>query len=322
MKVSVIIPTYQRQDLLPQALATVIAQKFPGEAYEILVVDNAPMPTRELKDLCVASARRTVRYVHEPRNGLHNARHAGARAARGEILVYIDDDVLCPPAWLAAMTYPYQEQRVAMVAGKVVLRYEGTPPGWLQEFERALSALDLGDTPRALTPYDSPVGCNMSVRKSVLFDRGGFNPDSFGDRRLIHLRGDGECGLARKVHDAGLIVWYAPEAWLEHHVLISRMTREYIEWRSALSGIEAAYASLRYHKWTILGLLLQSGKSMLACVYHRGRASIGGRGQSHYLQHLAIAGWHQHKACQQLRQVLSKNLRAHTRQASYLEADD
>ena len=322
MRASVIIPTYLREDLFPQALATATAQDFPAEAYEILVVDNAPIPRQEVRDLCLASTGRTVRYIHEPRNGLHHARHAGARAARGEILVYIDDDVLCPPTWLAAITDPYQESCVAMVGGKVMLRYEGTPPGWLQEFQRALSALDMGEIPRAFTPYDSPVGCNISVRRSVLFECGGFNPDGFGDRRLVYLRGDGECGLARKVHNAGLIVWYAPQAWLEHRVPAGRMTEEYIEWRSALSGIEAAYAGLRYGNMTTLHLLLQSGRSMLASVYHRGRAGTGRLGQSQSPQQLAIASWHQHKACQQLRQALSKNLRAHTRRASYLEADD
>lgn len=318
MQASVIIPTYRRPAFLPDALASVSVQDFPDTDYEIIIVDNAPEPTPELEMLCEPSAQPPVHYVHEPRTGLHNARHAGARAANGKILVYIDDDVLCPPGWLAAMVTPYADAQVAMVSGKVVLHYEEPPPLWLEQFRGILSALDWGNTPHAVRPYRSPVGCNMSVRKSVLFESGGFNPDGFGDRSLLYLRGDGECGLARKVHDAGWAMWYAPEAWLEHRVPPKRMTAEYIEWRSAIGGIEDAYTDMRYHNRTVFGLLMRSMRSTLCSLYHRFKAYRYRHEAYKRIYHMAASKRYEYQVIQRLRLARSKTLRSYTTHTSYL----
>lgn len=319
MKASVIIPTYRRPAFLPDALASVSAQDFPTTDYEIIIVDNAPQPTPELEMLCDSSAQPRVRYVNEPCNGLHNARHAGARSANGEILVYIDDDVLCPPGWLAAMVAPYADDRVAMVAGKVILRYEVEPPPWLEQFSGLLSALDWGEAPHAVSPHGSPVGCNMSVRKSVLFDVGGFNPDGFGDRSLIYLRGDGENGLARKVHDAGWLVWYAPEACLEHRVPAKRMTLQYVCQRSRLGGIESAYRDLRYDKRSAARRLTRLARSVAASLYHRALAYMPRARTAQAAHHLAISSWNTAAAAQLARQMTSRSLRQHTLRQSYLD---
>ncbi|MDD5242731.1 MAG: glycosyltransferase family 2 protein [Syntrophorhabdaceae bacterium] len=318
MKISVIIPTYQRTNFLRETLECIIEQDFPKDQYEVIIVDNAVEPTQELIDLANSFAYPSINYVHESKNGLHNARHAGAKAAKGEILVYIDDDVICPRGWLTAMAVPYSNQEIAMVAGKVILRYETDPPNWLFQFSGILSALDLGDTSCMVEPYISPVGCNMSVRKSVLFDLGGFNPDAFGDKSLINFRGDGECGLARKIHDTGFGMWYAPDAWLEHRVPSKRMTEKYIQWRNTIGGIEDAYADLRYHRRTMPGLLLRCGLSVLYLIYHRCQAYRHRRDVGRRIQHLAAAKRYQYRGIQRLKQIMSATLRGHTTQMSYL----
>jgi len=81
MRASVIISTYQRPAYLPDVLASVVAQDFPKDEYEILVVDNASHPTSALAAQCSPLLVPPVCYVHEPRNGLHNARHTGAERA-------------------------------------------------------------------------------------------------------------------------------------------------------------------------------------------------------------------------------------------------
>ena len=45
----------------------------------------------------------------------------------------------------------------------------------------------------------------MAVRRTVVFGVGGFNPDGLGDRRLIWIRGDGECGLQEKIYKSGIL---------------------------------------------------------------------------------------------------------------------
>ena len=121
--VSVIVPSYQRAKFLKDTVASFLQQTL-AQGFEILVVDNAP--SDELREYVqsLAEANATpVRYIPEPRTGLHYARHAGAHAARGEILVYVDDDVLTPPGWLEAICVPYSDPKVACVGGKTVAKW-------------------------------------------------------------------------------------------------------------------------------------------------------------------------------------------------------
>ena len=318
MKASVIIPTYKRSGFLADALESVTHQEYPRGLFEVLVVDNAETPTEELQKQCHGFSGLTLRYVHEPNNGLHHARHMGAREAQGNILVFVDDDVICPPGWLSAMIAPFGDNKVAMVAGKVVLRYDSPAPEWAGQFSSAFSALDLGDTPHAIAPYGTAIGCNMAVRKKVLYDLGGFNPDGFGDRNLIRYRGDGECGMARKIHNANLLVWYAPGAILEHRVPRSRMTMEYMRRRAENSGIEAVYRIYRYRLRRSVPLvgfgLLFAAKS----ICHWAVMWTNRQKSTAWFRHRISSLQHFHSILQCGRLLYSKKLRTHTKAPTYL----
>lgn len=85
-----------------RAVCSAVALDYPSDRYEIIVVDNASTDAtpQEIKNLQGDVNRHILRYVSEERLGLHNARHAGARAANGEILVFTDDDATFDPGWL------------------------------------------------------------------------------------------------------------------------------------------------------------------------------------------------------------------------------
>lgn len=319
MIASVIIPTYKRSTFLVDALQSLAKQDFPRGAFEVVIVDNAETPTEELQKQYNGCYDLTLRYVHEPINGLHHARHTGGRKAHGDILVFIDDDVICPPGWLSAMIAPFDDKKVAMVAGKVILRYESPPPEWIGQFSSSLSALDLGEMPHAIAPYGSAVGCNMAVRRKAIFDVGGFNPDGFGDRSLIRYRGDGECGLARKIHDAKHLVWYSPEAFLEHRVPDSRMTMEYVGRRAENSGVEAVYHVYRYrlhHATALVGCGLKYAAKSLC---HWALKSTNRRKSPAWFSHYSASTQHFHSVKQCARLVCSKRLREYTKASTYLK---
>jgi len=244
---SVIIPTYDRPRYLGEALASLLQQDFPSARYEIIVVDNKPTgEVRKLVQELEQDQRRSIRYVEEPKVGLHNARHTGAREARGEILVYIDDDVIVHPGWLGAVIRPFSDPEVACVGGKVIPKWEAEPPDWWPELSSTyLSLLDLGEETKELCWPDGVYGCNMAVRRSALYEVGGFNPDDIGNRKLIWLRGDGETGLHRKIYDAGYKVVYSPHAWLYHRIPAARLKAEYFYQRAFTQGISDSYALIR-----------------------------------------------------------------------------
>ncbi|MFD2816573.1 glycosyltransferase family 2 protein [Paracoccus aerius] len=63
---------------------------------DIVVVDNGPDPETE----AVTRRNPGVRYVQEPRPGLSRARNAGIAVARGDVAVFVDDDVRPEPGWI------------------------------------------------------------------------------------------------------------------------------------------------------------------------------------------------------------------------------
>ena len=319
---SIIVATYDRADFLQNTVASLRIQTYYG-GFEIVVVDNAS--SEGLREYVVSLERQLgsqVRYVAEPRTGLHHARHAGAKAARGDVLVYVDDDVIARPHWLGALLRPYQDERVDCVGGRIMPSWEVEPPNWLSAFPPSYhSLLDYGDQQRELAWPESIYGCNFSIRKSVLFEVGGFNPDAFGDRRLIWYRGDGETGLVKKVYEAGYRVVYAPYAVVEHRIPAQRLTIAYMRRRAFDNGISAGYINYRYNRpsWPALGANMV--RKTLSAIYHRVRqlqAQLAGEPATALKESLLATG-SKALALYCARLMMRPGLRRHVLRDSYLE---
>jgi cellulose synthase/poly-beta-1,6-N-acetylglucosamine synthase-like glycosyltransferase len=235
---------------LKDTLISLLQQEFPSEQYEIIVVDNRP--TGEVRHIVQKLEREWqgfIRSVEEPHVGLHNARHAGAKVARGEILVYVDDDIIAPSGWLSAILEPFKDPLVALAGGKIKPKWEAQPPEWLSQFPPSyLSLLDLGEERQELRWPKGVYGCNMAVRRSTLYEVGGFNPDAMGERRFIWFRGDGETGLHRKVSDAGYKAIYEPRAWVYHRITPERLKARAFYDRGLLVGLSWSYSHIRNTK--------------------------------------------------------------------------
>src|SRR5205807_180792 len=224
--ISLVVPTYRRPRMVAGCLESVQHQTL--SEFELLLVDNSPDgELRARIDEINDGARVPARYISEPRLGLHNARHAGARAATGDVLVFTDDDATFAPDWLDAYERRFGEHpRMAAAGGRVLPEWESSPPAWLRGFMQAdprmfpsLSLMDLGSGFQL--SYDGIFfGVNMAIRRGTLFEVGGFNPEIFGDRWL----GDGETGLNRKLWARRELIGYVPDALVYHRVSAERMT--------------------------------------------------------------------------------------------------
>ena len=113
--ISIIISTHNRPALLPSAIKSVVEQDF--ESYEIIVVDNAcSEDTKKIVGSFKTNMyQRSIRYICEPNMGLHNARHSGANAAKGDILLYVDDDIIADSNLFAEIIKPYSDPDVGCV---------------------------------------------------------------------------------------------------------------------------------------------------------------------------------------------------------------
>jgi len=127
---SVIIPTYNRPRLLAACVESVLAQDFPANCYEVIVVDDGSR-RRTVRVLPSYLDGDRVRYLRRRRQGWGAARLVGARNSRGEILAFIDDDCVAPPGWLACYARVYAAHPDADGVGG------GLRPGALQPAQRA-----------------------------------------------------------------------------------------------------------------------------------------------------------------------------------------
>ena len=75
----------------------------------------------------------------------------------------------------------------------------------------------------------------MAIRREVLFEVGGFNPELIGTSTI----GDGESGLNRKLQERGYLIGYVPGAIVYHHIPPARMTLDYLcRWQAHLAGAQ------------------------------------------------------------------------------------
>ena len=276
--ISVIIPTRDRARLLARALHSLQGQTLPRERFEVVVVDNGSTDgTADVVDAHAVDLP-TLRLVFEPEPGLHSGRHRGLREARGDVLVFIDDDVEATPGWLGAIVEGFSDPEVVMVGGNNLPNFERPPPDWLVRLWARpvnggqaipwLSILRLPDGVRAIDP-GYVWGCNFAVRRQALVDAGGFHPDAM-PREMIRFRGDGETHVSRRIAASGLSCLFHSGATVFHFVAASRMTFAYFRQRAFDQGISDSFSDLRQgHGMVRLGL-----KSIAICAARRLRAAL------------------------------------------------
>jgi glycosyltransferase involved in cell wall biosynthesis len=255
--VSVIVPTRNRAAALSACLESLTSQTLAAERFEVIVVDNGSSDGTMAAAQCYSS-RLPLVLLHEPDPGLHIGRHAGWRAARSEVLVFADDDIVATPGWLSTVASQFgADPDLAMLGGNNFPAFEHEPPPWLLwgweqpvvvagHRGRALGALSVLDFGDGVFDFDPGWvwGCNFSVRAAVLRAAGGFHPDGVPVERL-HLRGDGETHVSEVVRTRGWPCRFDGGASVHHAVTAARMTPAYFEKRAFAQGISDSYTRVR-----------------------------------------------------------------------------
>lgn len=220
----------------------------------MIVVDNGSTDgtAEAVKRFQVRRTALNLRYVYEASPGLLAARHRGVAESEGELLSFIDDDVLVAQTWLPSIAAAFANPDVVLVGGPCVPSYEGDPPEWLAAFWTDveggrvcpwLSLTDLGSTPAFVDP-NLIWGLNLSIRKDTLYEFGGFHPDLF-PAHLERFTGDGETGLTMKLAVAGGRGYYDPGVRVVHRVPSSRLSLAYFEARARYGGIATSFTEAR-----------------------------------------------------------------------------
>jgi glycosyltransferase involved in cell wall biosynthesis len=215
--VSIILCTSGLRPTLAQCLERLTAQSQQYLNSEIIVVLNGPEDATFAQEV----SRFPVRLLNEPRRGVSVARNHAIPRAKGDILIFVDDDVLISPVWLEEIVKGFADSNVCCVTGRVI------PAGPLSlttersdryyASQRALSTWTLDASNAKWYQYilGEPVGfgCNMAFRKTFLQNCSLFPPD-LGAGSLIG--GGDEFYMYVQVLKHGFRIRHNPAAAVTH----------------------------------------------------------------------------------------------------------
>jgi GT2 family glycosyltransferase len=206
---SICIVTYERPDFLRRCLQSL--QKNVAPDAEVVVVDASGTPASAIVEETLASAI----YVHAPElaGWMTRSRNAALRHVQGDIVSFIDDDVVVSGTWQRALLTAFADPTVTAVAG----RTRNLQPGedfYAQPIGRILPDGSLTEGFASLAPgvteVDHGIGANMSFRRSMLALLGGFRDDYPGTA----MREDTDIFL--RVKRAGGRSVFVPDAVVDH----------------------------------------------------------------------------------------------------------
>ena len=248
MNASIIVCTYNRADTLRTTLSLLSRQTFSDGILDIVVVDNNSSDnTKVVVDEVRANSSIEIFYVSEPEQGLSKARNTGIVAARGEVVIFIDDDAYPQKSdWAQRLVSAYADTTVGSAGGDAepVWPPQGRPP-WLHD--KLLNYLGIVTFYHAvLTDLhypDYPYGVNVSYRKDIVAGTGGFST-KVGRVGTQLLSGE-EIELCRRIEEQNYRVVYVPDAVVKHLMAPERLTQEWFINRAHSQGITKASLEIR-----------------------------------------------------------------------------
>ncbi len=260
MQLTVILCTYNRCQSLARALDSLAVSILPETIeWEVLVVDNNSSDKTEavVKDFSRRYPTR-FRYMFEPQQGKSYALNAGICEARGNILVFVDDDVTVAPEWLRNLSSALHDSQWAGCGGRILPERGFVPPPWLAldgpyNLVGALCAyFDPGDVSDELK--HPPFGANMAFRKEMFARYGNFRTDlgPFPNNKI----GFEDTEFGRRLMAAGERLRYIPTAVVYHEVPGYRVRKEFLlTWWFDFGRGSVRETGKRPGTWEILKIL-------------------------------------------------------------------
>ncbi len=272
---SVLICTYNREKYIGNLLESIAANDLPKSEYEIVLVDNNC--TDNTREVCEAftMAHKDVnfRYVVEPEQGLSAARNKGIKEAKGDIIVYIDDDALVDTDYLRTYAEWFATHPNTMACGgPIEPLYETEEPAWMTPYTKALLTawMNYGDKVREYPRGRYPGGGNAAYRKEVFEKVGLFNTEL--GRKGGNLMGSEEKDIFDKMHALKMQVLYLPTPVLHHIIPQAKLEDDYFNRLTTQIGISERQRTLaigkgKYAKRLFSEGIKWCGTIALLCLY-------------------------------------------------------
>lgn len=250
MKISIIIPTFNREILLKRTLLSIEKQKTDIQ-FEVIVVDNGS--TDSTKTLCESFKSRisNLIYSYDDEPGSLTGRHKGFECSTGSILCFLDDDIELNQNYIQNLAGTF-EADIHIATGPSFAEFEVAPPNWLSFFWEEvtegkycswLSLLDFGNQDLVVDP-NYVWSQNFCILRATIIELGGFHPD-YMPEKLKQYQGDGETGLTIKAAAKDYKAIYTPGLSINHYVTKERLDIDYFKKRAYFQGICESFTKLR-----------------------------------------------------------------------------
>jgi GT2 family glycosyltransferase len=213
MQLAVIISAHQRPKGLERLLNS-LAPQLSADKHCLLIAENGtPAP------LSLPESFANVVHLHDPRAGKCRAQNRAIARARGEVLVFLDDDVIAAPGYLAAVEDFFAgHPEFAAMKGRILAEED---PARKLGAAACYAALPLVDHGESVIEVRGVVGANMAFRARALAAAGGFD-ERLGPGAAGH---EEETEMSARLRRAGMRIGYAPQAIVYHAVDPARARR-------------------------------------------------------------------------------------------------
>jgi GT2 family glycosyltransferase len=207
--VSVVIPTYRREELLCAALKDVLALEYPD--LEVIVVDQTPEHT-EATRMFLGSVADRVRWIRQAVPHVVTALNAGLAAARGDVVLFLDDDIrIVDRGLVTCHVRNYDDPAIGGVTGRVIDAATRAEAAYdPRSADPVLGFFHTGWNHRTRAIVYTAAGANMSFRRDLLLELGGF------DTRFVGNAFRFENDLVLRLRRTGYAVVFEPEAEVLH----------------------------------------------------------------------------------------------------------
>ena len=258
--VSVVICAYtlDRWDDIRRAVSSVEAQSESVREI-ILVIDH----NEALWERAAAAFPGIVVVPNGEARGLSGARNTGVAAASGDIVAFLDDDAAADEDWASRLADGYSDAGVLGVGGRSEADWTTGRPSWFPpEFDWVVGCTYLG-MPTQLAPVRNMIGSNMSLRRSIFKEIGGFDSRVGRVGTLPVGCEETELCIRAAVRWPGSRIVYQPLARVSHRVPAGRARWRYFRSRclaegrskarvTRLAGAGAGLATERTYVWRSL----------------------------------------------------------------------
>ena len=239
MRVSVVLCTYDPAlfSHFCDAADSVLSQTHPIEL--VVVVDGTPDLAEQVRE-GYGDRENVVIHENDENRGLLESRNTGAELASGDVVAFIDDDARADSDWIEELVAAYEREDALAVGGKMTPEWVAGRPAFLpEEFYWLVGVTHRGFGPGGADESGevrNTNGSNLSFRRRIFLELGGFDPDIGGRKGDANLQG-GETELcARLERDYGTGVHYTPTARVAHEVFAYRTEPRWLADRAFWQG--------------------------------------------------------------------------------------